>query len=86
MQSAWGLRNYTNSAVGSDVASEQSSCVLLYKSPLSENARTRIQIMRETTDGFEIAQRDLKLRGPGQLLGVRQAGEMVFPGGGPFPG
>ncbi|MCY3852521.1 MAG: ATP-dependent DNA helicase RecG [Gammaproteobacteria bacterium] len=59
-------------------SSEQSSCVLLYKSPLSENARTRIQIMRETTDGFEIAQRDLHLRGPGQLLGVRQAGEMVF--------
>lgn len=59
-------------------SSEQSSCVLLYKSPLSENARTRIQIMRETTDGFEIAQRDLHLRGPGQLLGARQAGEMVF--------
>ena len=59
-------------------SSEQSSCVLLYKSPLSENARTRIQIMRETTDGFEIARRDLHLRGPGQLLGVRQAGEMVF--------
>ena len=59
-------------------SSEQSSCVLLYKSPLSENARTRIQIMRETNDGFEIARRDLRLRGPGQLLGVRQAGEMVF--------
>ncbi len=59
-------------------SSEQSSCVLLYKSPLSENARTRIQIMRETTDGFEIARRDLRLRGPGQLLGARQAGEMVF--------
>ena len=59
-------------------SSEQSSCVLLYKSPLSENARTRIRIMRETGDGFEIARRDLRLRGPGQLLGVRQAGEMVF--------
>ena len=58
--------------------SEQSSCVLLYKSPLSENARARIQIMRETTDGFEVARRDLRLRGPGQLLGVRQAGERVF--------
>ena len=59
-------------------SSQQSSCVLLYKAPLSENARARIQIMRETTDGFEIARRDLQLRGPGQLLGVRQAGEMVF--------
>ena len=58
--------------------SQQSSCVLLYKPPLSENARTRIQIMRETTDGFEVARRDLQLRGPGHLLGVRQAGEMVF--------
>ncbi len=59
-------------------SSEQSSCVLLYKAPLSETARARIQIMRETTDGFEIARKDLRLRGPGQLLGVRQAGEKVF--------
>ena len=56
----------------------QSSCVLLYKPPLSEHARTRLQAMRDTADGFEIARRDLRLRGPGQLLGTRQAGEMVF--------
>ena len=56
----------------------QSSCVLLYKPPLSEAARTRLQAMRDTGDGFEIARRDLRLRGPGQLLGTRQAGEMVF--------
>ena len=56
----------------------QSSCVLLYKPPLSESARTRLQAMRDTADGFEIARRDLRLRGPGQLLGTRQAGEMVF--------
>ena len=56
----------------------QSSCVLLYKPPLSEHAQTRLQAMRDTADGFEIARRDLRLRGPGQLLGTRQAGEMVF--------
>ena len=56
----------------------QSSCVLLYRPPLSEAARTRLQAMRDTGDGFEIARRDLRLRGPGQLLGTRQAGEMVF--------
>ena len=56
----------------------QSSCVLLHREPLTEGARLRIQAMRDTTDGFEIAERDLKLRGPGQLLGIRQAGEMEF--------
>ena len=57
---------------------QQSSCVLLYKPPLQETARERIRIMRETTDGFEIARQDLKLRGPGQLLGTRQTGEKEF--------
>ena len=56
----------------------QSTCVLLYKPPLPEAARERIRTMRETTDGFEIARCDLRLRGPGQLLGARQAGEKVF--------
>jgi ATP-dependent DNA helicase RecG len=51
-----------------------SSCVLLYRSPLSEMARSRLAALRETNDGFEIARRDLALRGPGELLGTRQAG------------
>lgn len=51
-----------------------SSCVLLYKPPLSELARQRLEVMRETTDGFAIAQKDLELRGPGELLGTRQTG------------
>ena len=51
-----------------------SSCVLLYRSPLSELARARLAVLRETNDGFEIAQRDLELRGPGELLGTRQTG------------
>ncbi|MGD8514534.1 MAG: ATP-dependent DNA helicase RecG, partial [Granulosicoccaceae bacterium] len=51
-----------------------SSCVLMYRSPLSEKARLRLGVMRETTDGFVIAQRDLELRGPGELLGTRQTG------------
>jgi len=53
-----------------------SSCVLLYKSPLSELARERLGVMRETTDGFKIAQKDLELRGPGEVLGTRQTGVM----------
>ena len=50
-------------------------CVLMYHAPLSEVARTRLAAMRETVDGFEIARRDLALRGPGELLGTRQTGE-----------
>ncbi|HTX23023.1 MAG TPA: ATP-dependent DNA helicase RecG [Steroidobacteraceae bacterium] len=51
-----------------------STCVLLYRGPLSPIARQRLKAIRETTDGFEIAQRDLELRGPGELLGTRQTG------------
>ena len=54
--------------------SAQSSCVLLYHGQLSAAARTRLAVMRETNDGFEIARRDLDLRGPGEVLGTRQAG------------
>ncbi len=53
-----------------------SSCVLLYRAPLSPMARERLTVMRETTDGFEVARRDLELRGPGELLGTRQTGLM----------
>ena len=58
--------------------SRQSSCVLLYQSPLSDNARERLAVLRETGDGFEIARRDMELRGPGEVLGTRQTGEMQF--------
>ena len=54
----------------------ESSCVLLYKPPLGSMARARLAVMRETNDGFEIARKDLELRGPGELLGTRQAGEV----------
>jgi ATP-dependent DNA helicase RecG len=53
---------------------EASSCVLLYRPPLSSLARLRLQAIRETSDGFEIAQKDLELRGPGEVLGTRQTG------------
>ena len=53
---------------------EASTCVLLYRAPLSELARERLKAIRETNDGFEIARRDLELRGPGELLGTRQTG------------
>ena len=56
----------------------ESFCVLLYKSPLSENAKARIQIMRETNDGFKIAETDLQLRGPGEVLGTRQTGNLQY--------
>lgn len=54
----------------------KASCVLLFRSPLSEQARQRLAVMRVTSDGFEIAQRDLELRGPGEVLGTKQTGLM----------
>jgi ATP-dependent DNA helicase RecG len=51
-----------------------STCVLLYRAPLSQLARERLKVIRESNDGFEIARRDLELRGPGELLGTRQTG------------
>jgi ATP-dependent DNA helicase RecG len=56
----------------------QSYCFLLYQSPLSDDARERLVAMTETTDGFVIAERDLKLRGPGDFFGTRQAGMPTF--------
>jgi ATP-dependent DNA helicase RecG len=51
-----------------------STCVLLYRAPLSPLARARLKAIRESADGFEIARRDLELRGPGEFLGTRQTG------------
>lgn len=56
----------------------QSHCVLLYQAPLSETGKARLQIMRETTDGFRIAEEDLKIRGPGEILGTKQTGGLQF--------
>jgi ATP-dependent DNA helicase RecG len=52
----------------------QSHCVLLYKPPLGQLARSRLAVLRDTNDGFVVAQRDLELRGPGELLGTKQTG------------
>jgi ATP-dependent DNA helicase RecG len=57
---------------------EASSCVLLYQPPLSQMAKQRLATMRETNDGFVIAEKDLELRGPGELLGTRQTGLAAF--------
>ncbi len=57
---------------------EASTCILLYKGPLSENGRARLSILRDTEDGFLIAEEDLKLRGEGELLGTRQSGTPGF--------
>ncbi|WP_428634520.1 ATP-dependent DNA helicase RecG [Sedimenticola sp.] len=58
--------------------SVESHCVLMYHPPLSQPAQQRLGVMRETNDGFLIAQKDLELRGPGEVLGTRQTGEMQF--------
>ncbi len=55
-----------------------SHCVLLYGSPLSRQSKERLRVMRESSDGFYIAEQDLQLRGPGEVLGTRQTGEMQF--------
>jgi ATP-dependent DNA helicase RecG len=58
--------------------SEQSHCVLLFQAPLSAQGKARLGAMRESNDGFYIAERDLQLRGPGEVLGTRQTGLMEF--------
>ena len=57
---------------------QASVCLLLYRGPLGETARARLAVMRETEDGFRIAEEDLKLRGEGDLLGTRQSGMPGF--------
>jgi ATP-dependent DNA helicase RecG len=51
-----------------------STCILMYQNPLSETARERMKIIYENADGFEVARHDLRLRGPGEILGARQSG------------
>jgi len=55
-----------------------SFCIMLYQSPLSATGKKRLLVMRESTDGFYIAEKDLELRGPGQVLGTQQTGMMTF--------
>ena len=57
---------------------KQSSCIMLYKSSLSENARKRLKILKSTNDGFLIAEEDLKTRGYGDILGFQQSGQKTF--------
>ena len=57
---------------------DKSSCVLVYASPVSDTSKTRLSVMRDTADGFVIAEEDLKLRGPGEFLGQRQSGVPEF--------
>ena len=55
-----------------------SHCLMLYQAPLSSMARQRLEVMRETDNGFIIAEKDLELRGPGELLGTKQTGEAGY--------
>ena len=57
---------------------QRSDCILLFDPPLSDLSKARLGVMRETTDGFVIAEKDLELRGPGDLLGTRQTGLQTF--------
>ena len=74
----WACLNCTSCAGESAVAAQSSHCVLLYSAPLSGNGAARLKIMRETNDGFKIAEKDLEIRGPGEVLGTRQTGDMQF--------
>jgi ATP-dependent DNA helicase RecG len=56
----------------------ESYCLLMYRSPLSETASHRLSVLRKSSDGFYIAEEDLKLRGPGEVLGTRQTGQLQF--------
>ena len=58
--------------------SRSSSCVLMYQSPLSQNGKRRLEALRNSNDGFEIAKIDLEIRGPGEVFGTRQTGELQF--------
>jgi len=57
---------------------KESHCLLMYQAPLSKNARQRLAVMRETSDGFVVAEKDLELRGPGEVLGTRQTGALEY--------
>jgi ATP-dependent DNA helicase RecG len=57
---------------------EEATCILLYREPLTDDARERLKIIFKSRDGFEIARRDLELRGPGELLGPRQSGDPML--------
>ena len=57
---------------------EDSFCILMYQAPLSNTSRERLNILRETSDGFIIAEKDLELRGPGEMMGTRQTGQIQF--------
>ena len=56
----------------------ESHCILMYHSPLSRNAKQRLEVMRSSNDGFVIAEKDLELRGPGEVLGTRQTGTLEY--------
>ena len=58
--------------------SKQSSCILMFKSSLTENAKKRLNILKNSTDGFEISEEDMKLRGFGDILGFKQSGVKIF--------
>ena len=78
MPSGSGFRSFISCAGRIGRGSGHSTCLLLYRTPLGETAKARLAIMRETEDGFRIAEEDLRLRGGGDVLGTRQSGDPGF--------
>ena len=76
MPSAWVSRSCTSCAVASAAGPSRATAYCSIQSPLAPIARQRLAVLRDTNDGFEVARRDLELRGPGELLGTRQTGLM----------
>ena len=70
--------NYTNLEVVSEEVDKESTCILMFKSNLSENAKKRINILKESNDGFYISEEDMKIRGFGDILGFKQSGIKNF--------
>ena len=70
--------NYINSEAELEEVIKRSSCILMFKSNLSENAKKRINILKNSNDGFEISEEDMKLRGFGDILGFKQSGIKNF--------
>ena len=77
-RNGWACRNYINYGAALAGVQRQAIVLLLYHPPLGELSKQRLAVVRASNDGFLIAEEDLKIRGPGELLGSRQSGSLDF--------